>query len=37
MIRYVFGAIRDATVVTSDAGDFARLAPYFPGVAVIST
>ena len=29
-------AVRDATVVTSDPGDFARLAPYFPGVAVIS-
>ncbi len=29
-------AVRDATVVTSDPDDFARLAPYFPGVPVIS-
>lgn len=29
-------AVRDAFVVTSDPRDFARLAPHFPGVAVIS-
>jgi predicted nucleic acid-binding protein len=29
-------AVRDAVVVTSDPDDFERLAPHFPGVAVIS-
>jgi predicted nucleic acid-binding protein len=29
-------ALADATVVTGDAGDFARLAPHFPKVAVLS-
>ena len=30
-------AVRDPTVVTSEPSDFARLAPSFPGVAVLST
>lgn len=29
-------ALLDAVVVTGDAGDFARLATHFPGVAVLS-